>query len=190
MSRTYEWSVSEAAPADRQFSTRSIYRPRLRAARQTLDRRRLVGRRMSRERWPVGRSTWGPPWTLRGRSNIPIGGLRVTYLCDRSIVSLADQAVDLNLKLMKWRVMPDLALDEIATTKCLLLGAGTLGCYVARTLMVSKCHHAFPLVLVLIKEGWSIGNRVGESGISPSSTRPQYPFRILSGNPSLNSKTA
>jgi ubiquitin-like modifier-activating enzyme ATG7 len=48
---------------------------------------------------------------------------------------LADQAVDLNLKLMRWRILPSLDLDKVATTRCLLLGAGTLGCYVARTLM-------------------------------------------------------
>ncbi|BGP53258.1 hypothetical protein JCM8202_002583 [Rhodotorula sphaerocarpa] len=48
---------------------------------------------------------------------------------------LADQAVDLNLQLMRWRIMPSLDLDKIKHTRCLLLGAGTLGCYVARTLM-------------------------------------------------------
>ncbi|PGH17000.1 ubiquitin-like modifier-activating enzyme ATG7 [Helicocarpus griseus UAMH5409] len=48
---------------------------------------------------------------------------------------LADQSVDLNLKLMKWRISPNLDLDKIKNTKCLLLGAGTLGSYVARNLL-------------------------------------------------------
>jgi ubiquitin-like modifier-activating enzyme ATG7 len=48
---------------------------------------------------------------------------------------LADQAVDLNLKLIKWRIAPGIDLDVIKNAKCLLLGAGTLGTYVSRTLM-------------------------------------------------------
>ena len=48
---------------------------------------------------------------------------------------LADQAVDLNLKLMRWRIMPEIKLEKIQATRCLLLGAGTLGCYVARSLL-------------------------------------------------------
>ncbi|KAH8112971.1 ubiquitin-like conjugating enzyme [Phellopilus nigrolimitatus] len=48
---------------------------------------------------------------------------------------LADQAVDLNLKLMRWRILPALNLEKVAETRCLLLGAGTLGCYIARTLL-------------------------------------------------------
>lgn len=55
----------------------------------------------------------------------------------QTILSLADQAVDLNLQLMRWRIMPSLDLEKVKQTRCLLLGAGTLGCYVARTLMVS-----------------------------------------------------
>lgn len=48
---------------------------------------------------------------------------------------LAEQAVDLNLRLMKWRVAPELNLDIIKQQKVLLLGAGTLGSYVSRALM-------------------------------------------------------
>lgn len=48
---------------------------------------------------------------------------------------LANQAVDLNLKLMKWRIAPNLNLDIIKEQKVLLLGAGTLGSYVSRALL-------------------------------------------------------
>lgn len=52
-----------------------------------------------------------------------------------SLARLADQSVDLNLKLMKWRISPGLDLEKIKRTKCLLLGAGTLGSYIARNLL-------------------------------------------------------
>jgi ubiquitin-like modifier-activating enzyme ATG7 len=49
--------------------------------------------------------------------------------------ALMNQAVDLNLRLMKWRMWPELQVDTLAAKKCLLLGAGTLGCAVARCLI-------------------------------------------------------
>lgn len=48
---------------------------------------------------------------------------------------IAEEAVDLNLKLMKWRMVPGLNLDIFKTTKCLLLGSGSLGCQVGRNLL-------------------------------------------------------
>ena len=49
--------------------------------------------------------------------------------------NLARVSVDLNVKLMRWRMLPELQTELLQQTKCLLLGAGTLGCNVGRCLM-------------------------------------------------------
>ena len=86
---------------------------------------------------PVDKSTTRPTavgWEKNVQGKL---GARLADLAPMMDPSrLADQAVDLNLKLMRWRILPSLDLDKVASTKCLLLGAGTLGCYVARVLMV------------------------------------------------------
>ena len=54
---------------------------------------------------------------------------------------LAENAVDLNLKLMKWRLQPEIDLEIVKNTKVLLLGSGTLGCNVSRALIGWGCRH-------------------------------------------------
>ncbi|XP_076807173.1 ubiquitin-like modifier-activating enzyme ATG7 isoform X1 [Clavelina lepadiformis] len=63
------------------------------------------------------------------------GPRRVDLAEDMDPVKLAESSVNLNLKLMKWRLMPSLDLKKISSCKCLLLGAGTLGCNIARALL-------------------------------------------------------
>ena len=85
-------------------------------------------------------------WEKNERSKL--GARMVNLSNSMNPERLAESAVDLNLKLMKWRLLPELNLDLIKNTKCLLLGAGTLGCYVARTLMVS--HNFIKLINLLL----------------------------------------
>lgn len=61
-----------------------------------------------------------------------------TSSCSHNLVNrLAAQSTDLNLKLMRWRLLPELDLERVRDLKVLILGAGTLGCYFARGIMVS-----------------------------------------------------
>jgi ubiquitin-like modifier-activating enzyme ATG7 len=72
-------------------------------------------------------------WERNKAGKLAPRSMDVAALMDPS--RLAEQSADLNLKLMRWRAVPKLDLSVIATSKCLLLGAGTLGCNVARSLL-------------------------------------------------------
>lgn len=48
---------------------------------------------------------------------------------------MMEEAVNLNLSLIKWRLNPDLKLERFSTLKVLILGAGTIGCNLARGLV-------------------------------------------------------
>ncbi|KAF0717402.1 Aste57867_2311 [Aphanomyces stellatus] len=72
-------------------------------------------------------------WELNVQGKMGPRQMQLANLLDP--LQLAKTSVDLNLKLMRWRQLPQLDLDKIGNTKCLLLGAGTLGCHFARNLL-------------------------------------------------------
>ncbi|PON73810.1 Ubiquitin-like modifier-activating enzyme Atg [Trema orientale] len=71
-------------------------------------------------------------WELNKGKNVP---RCISLAKSMDPTRLAISAADLNLKLMRWRALPSLNLNILSELKCLLLGAGTLGCQVARMLM-------------------------------------------------------
>lgn len=79
-----------------------------------------------------------PPVVGWERNKTANNQLVANYVDCSSILNpevLCRDALHLNLKLMKWRLAPSLDLELIRDTRCLLLGAGTLGCNVARSLV-------------------------------------------------------
>jgi ubiquitin-like modifier-activating enzyme ATG7 len=80
-----------------------------------------------------GNSLTSVGWELNARSKLGPRLVDLRPLMDST--HLAIQAADLNLKLMKWRMIPNLNTSLLQSTKVLLLGAGTLGCSVARVLL-------------------------------------------------------
>ncbi|CAI5449269.1 unnamed protein product [Caenorhabditis angaria] len=48
---------------------------------------------------------------------------------------LMEQSVNLNLSLIKWRLVPDIKLERYSNLRVLIFGAGTLGCNLSRGLM-------------------------------------------------------
>ena len=72
-------------------------------------------------------------WELNARYKAGPRSVNLRPLLDSN--HLAIQAADLNLKLMKWRMIPNLQVEQLQSTKALLIGAGTLGCNVARVLL-------------------------------------------------------
>jgi len=73
-------------------------------------------------RRPAGKQISGPSPAHTHTHTILLACRRVDLGPLLSAHHLAEQAVDLNLMLMRWRAAPDLNVEVMSRTKCLLLG--------------------------------------------------------------------
>ncbi|CAJ0579712.1 unnamed protein product, partial [Mesorhabditis spiculigera] len=78
-------------------------------------------------------------------SNGKLEPTRVEMKSQFDPISLMEQSVDLNLSLIKWRLVPELRLERFKALRVLIFGAGTLGCNLARSLLGWGVRH-FTLV--------------------------------------------
>lgn len=69
-----------------------------------------------------------------GYENSKIEHLSLGYILDP--IKIAESSSKLNLSLMKWRMAPEIELNSIAASNVLILGSGTLGCNIARHLLM------------------------------------------------------
>nr|XP_027195208.1 ubiquitin-like modifier-activating enzyme ATG7 [Dermatophagoides pteronyssinus] len=104
---------------------------------------------------------------------------------------IATDALYLNLKLMKWRLVQNLELDKIKNTRCLLLGSGTLGCNVARALVAWGINH----IVMVDNKNVSFSNPARQSlytyqdaigGAQSKAKAAAIALRLI--NPSIDSK--
>ncbi|CAJ0601763.1 unnamed protein product [Cylicocyclus nassatus] len=86
--------------------------------------------------WTAGEATTLPPtvgWerTHDGKMTPQFADMKKQF----DPKKLMDQAVGLNLSLIKWRLVPEMRLERYSSLRVLIFGAGTLGCNIARCLM-------------------------------------------------------
>nr|XP_021186875.2 ubiquitin-like modifier-activating enzyme ATG7 [Helicoverpa armigera] len=103
-----------------------------------VDNSRLYTVKVPQEVKPVESAGW-VGWERNDKGNFGPKLANMSASLDPAV--LAETSSDLNIKLMKWRLVPDIDVDIMKRTRCLLFGAGTLGCHVARDLLAWGFRH-------------------------------------------------
>ncbi|KAF7624787.1 Ubiquitin-like modifier-activating enzyme ATG7 [Meloidogyne graminicola] len=72
-------------------------------------------------------------WERTSSDKLTFRSVDLKFMLDP--INIMEQSVDLNLKLIRWRQAPNISLANFTSLRVLLIGAGTLGCNIARGLL-------------------------------------------------------